>query len=209
MKIKIAKHLPSGRMIHVDNAENGLSCDCVCEQCKETMQAVQGMKRDSHFRHHVYSQCLGAQESALHKLAKQILLENQSIALPGQLILNYENPVAEPIVGVFRADVKLISQTKSWFCEIVVSNPISMSKEFFYSQSNHNCLEIDLSEALTTNLSIKEIEELVLHSTYNKRVLKRFSLAEQKNPLEDLLKVLGLLLAFFLGYKLVKWLFSK
>lgn len=79
--IKIAKHVSTDRMLHVDLARNGLLCGCVCNECGEILQAVHPTKRDSHYRHNKNVNCQGAQESALHKLGKQIVEESSEMVI--------------------------------------------------------------------------------------------------------------------------------
>lgn len=69
----------SGRMIDIADAENGLKCDCRCSCCGDRLVAKQGDFKDWHFAHESGADCAGAYESALHKAAKQILLDEKVV----------------------------------------------------------------------------------------------------------------------------------
>ena len=42
--ITLAIHQPSAKIIHIDNALNGLACNCVCQECGGILEAIQGKK---------------------------------------------------------------------------------------------------------------------------------------------------------------------
>lgn len=72
-----------GKLIHVDSVSTGLACKCFCPHCKSELIAKNGGNRKSHhFAHANGSDCIGAIESALHKMAKDILQEHRLIMLP-------------------------------------------------------------------------------------------------------------------------------
>ncbi len=85
-KLTIARH-SSGRMIDIDQADNGLACDCICSCCGERLVARQGEHRDWHFAHESGADCRGAIETALHRAAKQIFEEEKT------LYIGTHNPV--------------------------------------------------------------------------------------------------------------------
>lgn len=74
----IAQHA-SGRMIDIADAQNGLNCNCTCLCCGDRLVAKQGKIKDWHFAHESGAVCAGGLESALHKAAKQIIQEEQSL----------------------------------------------------------------------------------------------------------------------------------
>ena len=72
-----------GKLIHVDSVSTGLACKCFCPHCKGELVAKNGGNRKvHHFAHANGSDCVGAIESALHKMAKDILQEHKLIMLP-------------------------------------------------------------------------------------------------------------------------------
>lgn len=72
-----------GKLIHVDSVSRGLACMCFCPHCKNKLVAKnEGNRKVHHFAHANGSDCVGAIESALHKMAKDILQEHRLIMLP-------------------------------------------------------------------------------------------------------------------------------
>ena len=72
-----------GKLIHVDCVSTGLACKCFCPHCKSELVAKNGGNRKvHHFAHANGSDCVGAIESALHKMAKNILQEHKCLMLP-------------------------------------------------------------------------------------------------------------------------------
>lgn len=166
----LGKEKKTGKVISIFEAPNGLSCNCVCPECDKDFMAVQGEKKEWHFRHSIESSCSGGQETALHKMAKQILSENSLIQLPlyGQLL--YTDPRTEKYVGKIRPDVIVKLDDDSDLCiEILVKHPVGVEKELVYTNGCHRSIEIDLKDYLfTTN---EELEKEVLFSTSNKRII--------------------------------------
>ena len=167
--MKLAYHNGLDKIIHIDNADNGKNCNCKCLLCDEELQARQGLIRGWHFKHHINPNCSGGQESALHKLGKQILIDNSYIKVPRHNTINYSNAVAEKDLETKRPDVTAVFNDEPIFFEIVVSNPVDYNKEEMFINGQHRSIEIDLSECLTS--SFEEIKKSVLDKTENKRVI--------------------------------------
>jgi hypothetical protein len=165
---KLAYHLPTQMVIHIDKAENGLACNCECTECKERLEAVQGQIREWYFRHDSNTKCRGGQETALHQLGKQILVENNQIAIPEKGLINYSSPIAEKGFYSTRPDVTAIYNEKKIYFEIAVSHFVEKEKEAFFTDGQHKCVEIDLSDADAT--SYDHIKNLVLFETTNKKL---------------------------------------
>lgn len=74
---------PKGKLVHVDSVPNGLLCGCTCPKCNSELIAKnEGKHNTHHFAHVGNSDCVGAVESALHKMAKEILLEHKRVMMP-------------------------------------------------------------------------------------------------------------------------------
>ena len=216
MAVKIAYHSASKEFIHIDNAQNGLNCGCVCKQCDEPLEARQGQVRDWHFKHHINVNCTGSQETALHELAKQILVRNGSIEIPKYGRISYSEAFAEKKLEQIRPDVSAIYNNQPIYFEVFVSNAVDLGKEKFFKMGKHRSLEIDLSGCTTS--SFKEIEELVIDKTNNKKVFfwedepVEMLESETSKPIkqksssgnEGWLSLIFALLAIFGIYKLTK-----
>lgn len=69
-------------LTHISKVERGFKCNCICSFCKEELNAKQGGKNKHHFAHKSGADCPNAYESALHLLAKEVLLKSKRIYLP-------------------------------------------------------------------------------------------------------------------------------
>lgn len=74
-----------GDLVHIDSVPNGNDCGCFCPHCKSELCAKNGgtgEKMVHHFAHLSGADCVGAVESALHKMAKDVMKEALCIQLP-------------------------------------------------------------------------------------------------------------------------------
>jgi len=72
-----------GDLVHIDGVPNGNECECFCPHCKSELCAKnEGVYKVHHFAHLNGADCVGAIESALHKMAKDVMKETLCIQLP-------------------------------------------------------------------------------------------------------------------------------
>lgn len=167
--IKLALHSTSDKIIHIDNAERGKACNCVCLKCGEPLIAAKGKIREKHFKHTANINCTGSQETALHRLGKQILLENSNIVLPRIGNITYSDPVAEKSFLTTRPDVTAIYNGEQVFFEIAVTHLIKENKAKFLTDGSHKCVEIRLH--IQDAESYDRVSQLVLSEPFNKSLL--------------------------------------
>lgn len=76
--------LQNGKLIHISEVSNGLASECVCPHCKRALIAKNNPnnKKESHFAHYSTMECKGAVETALHLLAKEVMLNTKKMFLP-------------------------------------------------------------------------------------------------------------------------------
>lgn len=75
--------LATGMMIGINEVANGLECGCVCPACRAPLIARQGSIRRWHFSHAPgFVACETGPETALHRMAKQIIAQWNEITLP-------------------------------------------------------------------------------------------------------------------------------
>jgi len=175
--IKCALHRRTGDAVHIDKADNGLKCGCYCSVCDKDFVVVQGRSvghREWHFRHEGdrdnSSTCPGGVETALHKLAKQILVSSSSIVLPKFGSIAYSDPVAEIKHISTRPDVTITYKDQPAYFEVAVYHFIEPLKEAFFTSGQYRSVEINLSK-LDPLASLTVVEEAVLRNVYNKRVI--------------------------------------
>lgn len=167
--IRYAVQEITSKIVHVQNVENGLACKCKCLECGEKLEAVQGSIREWYFRHYRYSNCKGGQETAIHKFAKQVILNSSSIIIPNQY-LTYSNPREEISLSSIVPDVTVISDGQPVHFEIVVTNDVSPFKNSFYKQNQFKSIEINLRH-IPLDIKPEELENIVLNQRENKIII--------------------------------------
>lgn len=171
ISIKWALDQSTGNPVFIENARNGLACNCRCAECGKIMIAEQGetKKRAWNFRHQEASECAGGFETAIHKAAKEIIISAAEIMISGGKI-SYTNARAEYILGDFRSDVSVTSAEFDVHFEIEVTNPVNQAKSNFYKVNKHKSIKIDLS-SVPREITLEELKELILNSTKGKQVI--------------------------------------
>ena len=73
-----------GRMWAAAAVPKGIACGCVCPACGQPLvaKAKDSRVRRAHFAHHHHSGCSGGFETAIHKMAKQLIRERLEVGLP-------------------------------------------------------------------------------------------------------------------------------
>ena len=75
-------HVPSQRMVKATDVANGRACECICGACGVRLQARQGAVRVWYFAHDEETNCNNAPEAAIHRMAKQMVVERGAIYVP-------------------------------------------------------------------------------------------------------------------------------
>ena len=170
--------LRNGRIISVEDlnpiSEFGLKCNCICPSCGDPLVArIRGTKKEKHFAHKSGADCGKAYESALHRLAKQVIDEGAEISLPplessyacinGYIVIDgiikfpsYYS-MAKPIIpdkgetvvekdmGAFRPDISIKHNGIELFIEIQVTHPVDDEKKKRIQEKKISCIEVDFS----------------------------------------------------------------
>lgn len=214
--IKYALDQLAEKPVFINDAANGLACNCKCEKCDGRLEAIQGEVYEWHFRHHKDTNCTGAQETAIHKLAKQIICESSQVIIPG-MTLNYTQPEQEKRLGSIIPDVTVSAKDYTVYFEIAITNPVNSFKEKFYNTGQHKSIEIDLSK-IPYNITPEELRKLILQETRNKRRIFWEPLPVNKSNVRENKMIwwkqpVALLLfiasGIFLLYRGYKWLTIK
>lgn len=76
--------LSDSKLKHISEVANGLACNCICPNCKHPLVAKNNPLniKAGHFAHYSIQECEGAIETALHILAKEILLNTKKLKTP-------------------------------------------------------------------------------------------------------------------------------
>ncbi|MEP9324841.1 competence protein CoiA family protein [Paraburkholderia phymatum] len=177
-----------------------------CAECRQLVTRKQGDVRVWHFAHKAETACTGAFETALHLLAKQILVESDTLHVPALVCRLYERPgpadialcveqtlywdaagEAEVWVDGIRPDFRGVCQSKAIFVEVTVTHEPDAPKLEALKRLQTPTLEIDLS-AVPRDVKEPEVRQLVLDATEGKRWLFYPGEAEaraQLNALRD------------------------
>lgn len=160
------------QLVHIDSVANGNKCKCVCPHCGKPLQARNhGKSREHHFAHMKGCACESAFETALHMLAKQIIVEEKIIMLPvteksdfpnGKIRLNNVRSEVWDEQYKFRPDVEGVTEKgERILIEILVSHKITPTKREVILSNHLKCLEINLNYI---ELDKKVIREFLLNS---------------------------------------------
>jgi hypothetical protein len=169
--IQIGKSILDAQPRHISEVQRGLLCNCTCFECGAKLSAAQGLIRSYHFKHHEAATCSGGQETALHQLAKKILIDAKGILLHNIGEITYENGRAEEPFEQFRPDVTADFDNTEKICfEVRVTNPTAGEKVDFYKKKQIRSVEIDIYDFLNKNFDLNDLKDAVLVKPGNKEV---------------------------------------
>lgn len=171
-----------GRMITPEEAEQGADCGCVCPVCGGALVAKKGKVRIHHFAHAQDCSCTSGGETALHMMAKQILLDRAKIMLPPVVAQTLKGPVKLVPVRMVQLrnirlekehdgiipDVSAETDEGPLFVEIYVTHAVDAEKTQRIATLGVNTIEVDLSNTLR-NLSKNVLESCVIAGAANRK----------------------------------------
>ncbi len=182
--IELLYGLKAGKLVSINEVEQGLACDCVCPGCGAILIARKGSQRAHHFAHHNASECAYGPESALHFRAKNVFQTESHLLLPLLVIpceeaINHPNYLdlfdvieseiielteveIEKHLGSFKPDISAVTTYGEPIdIEIHVSHKVDLEKHRKVQSTDRLMVEIDLSK-VARNCSDKELIEQVL-----------------------------------------------
>lgn len=154
-----------GRPVFVSDVALGLDCGCSCPECGEPLIArnrdFAGRRRVRHFQHARASSCPGGFETAIHRMAKEVLATSNAVLLPrwasGDVVIEPE-PLAVVSVrlevplldGAARPDALLRGMAEEIefdvLCvEVRVHHAVDEPKRDLLATNGLDTMEIDLS----------------------------------------------------------------
>lgn len=166
---------------------SGLACGCTCVGCGATLVAKKGAKKRWHFAHHNVEIGESCAESAIHAAAKQVLLEQNWLRLPGmrvvvsgratsglvleessllsaERVVRFERTCAEVWEDGIRPDVVGYRGVRRFLVEMYFRHRVDDSKRRKIAEFKLPALEVDLSD-LDVSTGFDAIAERVLHET--------------------------------------------
>lgn len=185
MKIPFALD-EKGRVVDIQDVPPSIEGTFRCAECKQLVTRKQGDVRVWHFAHNAETACTKAFETALHLLAKQILVESHTLRVPALVCQLHERPSHEDItlcvehtlrwdatgelevwVDGIRPDFRGVCQGKTIFVEVTVTHKPDAPKLEALKRLQTATLEIDLS-AVPRDVTAPEVRRLVLDATGGK-----------------------------------------
>lgn len=176
---KIPFGLKDGRLFHVLDVPGKSACDCVCPGCGGALVAINAPGRQviEHFRHKAAVDCQGGVETAIHRAAKQVLLQTLRTALPDvseeiavtasdgtvlsetlslpSTVITAASGEEEPSLDGYRPDVQFLVDDHRLNIEILVTHAVDAGKAAKVVASGQATMEIDLS-----HLTFREIHNM-------------------------------------------------
>lgn len=120
----------SGKCVHISEMlekDRGMACNCICAACGRPLEAKLGRgKRIRHFSHlpnrdsQLILECSSAKanESGLHKLAKEIICESSYIYLP-EIVIKAERDEQRNREDIKQQERYVLSEAKKLTCKAV------------------------------------------------------------------------------------------
>lgn len=190
-------------LVHVDDVPKGASCGCICPICEKPLYARQGEKRTHHFSHAYNHNCKGSDETLLHQMAKEVLLDVGKIMLPpssGEFpsglvkLHNIESEKWEEQYHIKPDVVGIMDNGSLLLIEFYVSHKVDRKKRKIILSNNLNCLEIDLGFQDYDKASLREFltnstedrEWIAFEESAQKTDTDSVSYSSKRNPVYGL-----------------------
>jgi len=128
-----------GKLVSIDEVESGLKCNCICPACKSKLIARKGSEKQHHFAHHNSEDCGRGIETAIHRLAKEIIANAKSFKTPPLKLtpevvifeaidIHIDNVKLEKRIDNIVPDIIIESGGKELLVEITVTHPLCFPK---------------------------------------------------------------------------------
>lgn len=120
-----------GKLVLAADVARGLACNCKCPSCSERLVANKGKSRSAYFSHDAGTDCGRGIESAMHLLAKEIVLEAGQLAIPSLTVRSCSTmreipPLVKSIIPVRSkikvSDVELECPIQSMIADCLVTS---------------------------------------------------------------------------------------
>lgn len=176
-----------GRLLHISTVPSGLACACKCPACGTPLVARKGQQLEHHFAHHSSAACVTALESALHKLAKQVIADHRRVGLPAveavvgderrlvypEMIFDGIDVTLEEGMDGLRPDIVARKADRELLVEVAVTHFCDDQKIALIRERELATIEIDL-RGLRLDLPAADVEAAILVSArrrwlYNRR----------------------------------------
>lgn len=191
--VTFGKDKITGKLLNISEVPSGLACNCVCSFCGSDLEAHKGTVQRHHFQHYSSADCVGAFESQIHLLAKEIIEENKCLMLPkyiGQfsIIREKRQDFSEIVLELSQDDLrpdcicKYLDEQgneQTLWVEILNSHAVDGLKAEKICERHIACVEIDVSQLFKDKETVDKetLTEFLLNSAENRKWIN--------NPLGD------------------------
>ncbi len=204
MEIQLDYGIRDGKTVlisEIGESERGEKCNCNCPYCDKPLSAKLGHGgRRKHFAHVSLEDCdiRHAQETGLHRLAKEILEQNHRILLPGWSIkweeilpadsdthiraavqidlpnipakeYEYDSVEIEKNIGNVIADAVIRIKGQPCIVEVAVTHFVDDTKRGKAAEIAYPMFEIDISDLINKDPSREKITKAVLSDNSNRK----------------------------------------
>lgn len=165
------------KLVHIDEVDRGLACNCICPCCKQPMIANKGEKNHHYFSHERKAgTSIDAKKCriiTMHMVAEKIIAENKSVMLPPYYDFEKSRKISFVRVEIEerndRSDIQpdivgITDDGKRYLIEIKYTHEIDSKKMKKIFSEDLTCVEIDIS-----NQKMNELETFLLDKS-NDRV---------------------------------------
>ncbi|MBR4824886.1 MAG: hypothetical protein IKZ86_08805 [Spirochaetaceae bacterium] len=139
----------NGEIVYIEDAKNGLACECICPSCKQPLVAKnEGKKNQAHYAHHNAVECEHGYQTALHYMAKDLFLEIKYLTFikDGKPVqCKIDSVELEHRIDNIIPDILVICDGKPFIVEIFVSHAVDDTKKAKIKDLSISAIEIDLS----------------------------------------------------------------
>lgn len=165
-----------GDLVHIDSVPNGNDCACFCPHCKSELCAKNGgsgTKMVHHFAHVSGADCVGAIESALHKMAKDVMKETLCLQLPDRLDGGHGELLKLDKVDVefydketnLRPDCIGFYGDKVIWIEFKRTHAVDAKKKGKIISAKVDCVELDLN---VCSLNPEDVRKFIINDRNNR-----------------------------------------
>lgn len=161
--------LKDGHFVGINEVPTGRLCGCVCPLCGEKLIARnKGKIMQHHFAHSANSKCIGAAETALHLMAKEILKESRKLLLPDYddyngSVMTFDDIILEQRQkdsGLQPDCIGIKSNHQLWI-EFKVNHAVDASKLESIIKNKQGCIEIDLLHFLDREYTREDLQHFL------------------------------------------------
>lgn len=215
--VKLGMAIKEGRLVSVTSVPLGAACDCFCPKCGEPVVAknrdFEGRVTQMHFAHAKNSDCAArggetAPETALHLLAKDIVVDDLRVMIPGlegfpeakqvefrwgfpAKRVSFQRAIKEPWRPAIqsgldmRPDVVGVTEKgQEIHIEFKVAHPVPPEKSEAALREQRWMLEIDLARFRGSPINVSGLREFIQQSVADRVWLSHGSGYDLKERLE-------------------------